>query len=149
MRSWQEDYKPRASRHVQVLLAAAMWTAVGGGLLSFGAYWITGGRLSLAGAGLLLAGVVAGVAKSRLVLDRTAAKILSRIASRGEGRCVGGFLSVRSWLLVLGMIILGRVLRGGVLPTPAVGVLYVAIGTGLLASSRVAWRAWFRKELGS
>jgi hypothetical protein len=126
-----------------------MWTAVGGGLLSFGAYWITGGRLSLAGAGLLLVGVVAGLVKSRLVLDRTAAKILSRIASRGEGRCVGGFLSVRSWLLVLGMILLGRVLRGGLLPTPAVGVLYVAIGTGLLASSRVAWRAWFRKELGS
>ena len=149
MRSWKEEYKPQASRRVQVLLAAAMWTAVGGGLLFFGAHWITGGRLTIAGVALLLGGVGAGLVKSRLVLDRTAAKILSRIASRGEGRCVGGFLSVRSWLLVLGMIILGRVLRGGVLPTPAVGVLYVAIGTGLLASSRIAWRIWFGKEQGS
>jgi phosphatidylserine/phosphatidylglycerophosphate/cardiolipin synthase-like enzyme len=88
-----------------------MWTAVGGGLLFFGARWATGDRLTLAGTGLLLAGVAAGVMKSRLVLDRTATKILSRIASRGEGRCVGGFLSVRSWLLVLGMILLGRVRR--------------------------------------
>lgn len=126
-----------------------MWTAVGGGLLFFGARWATGDRLTLAGTGLLLAGVAAGVMKSRLVLDRTATKILSRIASRGEGRCVGGFLSVRSWLLVLGMILLGRVLRGGFLPTPAVGVLYVAIGAGLLTSSRIAWRAWFSGDEGS
>ena len=148
MRSWKEEYKPRASRRVQVLLAAAMWTAVGGGLLFFGAHWITGGRLTLAGAGLILAGAGAGLAKSWLVLDRTAAKILSRITSRGEGRCVGGFLSIRSWLLVLGMIVLGRVLRGGLLPTAAVGVLYVAIGTGLLTSSRIGWGAWLSKEQG-
>jgi hypothetical protein len=131
-----------------VFLAAAMWTAVGGGLLFSGARWITGDRLTFDGTGLLLAGVAAGLVKSRLVLDRTAAKILSRIASRGEGRCLGGFLSLRSWLLVLGMILLGRVLRGGVLPTPAVGVLYVAIGTGLIASSRIAWRSWFGGEKG-
>jgi len=149
MRSWKEDYKPRASSRVQILLAAAMWSVVGGGLFYVGAYWITDGRPTPAGIALLLAGMGAGIVKSRLVLDRTAARILTRIASRGEGRCVGGFLSVRSWLLVLGMIILGRLLRGGLLPTAVAGVLYVAIGTGLLASSRIAWRVWFNKGQGS
>jgi len=146
MRSWKEAYKPRASSRVQVLLAAAMWSAVGGVLLSFGAHWITDGRLNPAGLGLLLAGIGIGLVKSKLILDRTAGRIVSRIGSRGEGRCVGGFLSVRSWLLVLAMIALGRVLRGGLLPAPAAGVLYAAIGTGLLYSSRLAWRAWLNEE---
>lgn len=142
MRAWQETYKPRASSRVQLLLAAVMWTAVGGALFFFGTRWITDGRPPLSGLPLLLLGIGTGLVKSSLVLDRTAAKIVHRIGTRGEGRCIGGFLSVRSWLLVLAMIALGRILRSGVLPLPAAGVLYAAIGTGLLFSSRLAWKAW-------
>ena len=36
----------------------------------------------------------------------------------------------------------GRLLRGGLLPLTVVGPLYVAIGTGLLFSSRIAWLRW-------
>ena len=67
---------------------------------------------------------------------------LVRIASRGDGRCIGGFLSARSWLLVALMSGAGRLLRGGLLPLPVAGTLYVAIGTGLLFSSRIAWLRW-------
>jgi hypothetical protein len=142
MNTWTESLKPRASSRIQILLAALMWTVVGGALLFFGARWITGAGPTLPGLGLVLAGIVIGVAKSKLVLDRTARKIVFRIGERGEGRCVGGFLSLRSWLLVLGMIALGRFLRQGLLSATAAGLLYTAVGTGLLFSSRLAWRTW-------
>lgn len=133
--------KPRASSRVQVLLAGLLWTVVGSGLLLSGARWIAGGGFTPGVLALLLLGLALGALKSRFVLDRAAERIAGRIALRGEGRCLGGFLSVRSWLLVLAMIVFGRLLRR-VLPLPVAGVLYTAIGTGLLLSSRLPWQRW-------
>jgi len=110
------------------------------------ALFLVGARWSLRAAGprdgalLVALGTAAGLLKGRFVLDRAATRIADRIAARGDGRCVGGFLSVRSWLLVALMSGAGRLLRGGLLPAAAVGTLYVAIGTGLVFSSRIAWR---------
>jgi len=142
MKSWYENLKPRASSRFQLLLAGAMWSVVGAGLLTFGTIWIRSGSSPPRALLLLLAGVGLGVLKSRLLLDKTARKITVRIAERGEGRCAGSFLSFRSWALVAVMILAGRFLRGGALPAAAIGILYAAVGTGLLFSSRVAWQAW-------
>jgi len=132
MKRWHENLKPRASSRFQLLLAGAMWSVVGAGLLAFGTILIRGASSTPSAQLLLLGGV----------LDRTARKITVRIAERGEGRCAGSFLSFRSWALVAVMILAGRFLRGGGLPAAAVGILYAAVGTGLLFSSRVAWKAW-------
>lgn len=53
-----------------------------------------------------------GVVKSGFVLDRAARGEIARIRARGDGRCVGGFLSLRTWGFVLLMMVGGRVLRG-------------------------------------
>jgi hypothetical protein len=37
-----------------------------------------------------------GVVKSRAVLDRAARGVIEQIRARGDGRCVGGFLSLRT-----------------------------------------------------
>ena len=142
MKAWHENLKPRASTRFQLLLAGVMWSTVGGGLLLSGAIWIRDGAPPLTGIALLLGGALLGALKARYILDGTARKIVIRIAERGEGRCVGGFLSLRSWGLVLGMVLAGRLLRKGLLPPAAAGTLYVAIGAGLLLSSRLAWQAW-------
>lgn len=139
MTRWQEVLKPKASSRVQVMLAGALWTVVGGSLFFFGSRWISPSGYSTGQAMLLLLGVALGVLKSRFVLDPAAEKIVERIARRGEGRCLGGFLSLRSWGLVLMMIAFGRLLRS-VLALPAAGVIYAAIGTALFLSSRVAWK---------
>jgi len=137
-----ERWKPRAAGRTQLLLAAALWSCVGAALLLAGARW----NLRAAGApgGFLLValGAATGLLKGWFVLDRAALRIADRIASRGDGRCIGGFLSARSWLLVALMSGAGRLLRGGLLPLPVAGTLYVAIGTGLLFSSRIAWLRW-------
>ncbi len=125
---------------MHLLLAALMWSAVGGGLLLFGAVTLlrSGGRA----AALLLGGaMLLGAAKARWVLDRSARRIAGRIVARGDGKCLGGFLSPGSWALVAVMVIGGRLLRSGPLPPAVVGVLYAAVGTALLGSARIVWRA--------
>jgi hypothetical protein len=137
-----ERWKPRASFRLQLLLAASLWSVVGTLLLFFGSRWIlgdhgTGGRVLL-----ILGAVSLGLMKGRFILDGTARRLTTRILERGDDRCLGGFLSWRSWLLVVVMSGSGRILRSVLLSPVIVGVLYAAIGAWLLFSSRIAWRRW-------
>ena len=137
MREVLEKLKPAASARTQLALAGCMWSVVGLALAGFGALWLIEGGTDwiwVMGAGAALA----GAAKSRFVLDRTARRMAERIRARGDGRCVGGFLSPWSWLLVAVMASGGRLLRS-VLPPAWAGALYLRVGTGLLLSSRLLW----------
>jgi len=131
--------KPSAPASVHLLLAASLWSVVGTVLAVFGGKWVwldwgwTGVAVS--------AGAVAiGIAKSHWVLDRAASRMAARIAERGDGQCIGGFLSWKTWLLVGLMSGGGRLLRYLVGANGFVGLLYVAVGVALLRSSRVLWR---------
>jgi hypothetical protein len=140
MTSWLETYKPVASSRMQLWLAAAMWSCVGAGLFSVGTYWLLKNGEAKGFVILVLAAGL-GLGKGLLVLDRTALRNIDRVKSRGEDRCFGGFLSPRVWILVIGMMLLGRILRTSGLPKPMLGLIYGAVGTALLFSSRLIWRA--------
>jgi len=140
MSGWLESHKPSASVRAHLLLAAVMWSVVGAALLTVGCRW-TWTDSPLRGAGLVVVGLLAGALKSRLVLDRAGRAIAERIEARGHGRCIGGFLSLRSWLLVLAMAGAGRLLRSLPAARTLVGVLYVIVGVALVLSSRLIWRA--------
>ena len=140
-----EVFKPAAPVRWHLFLAAMLWSVVGTLLLFFGARWVLGAGWPFAGL-FILAALAAGTAKARLVLDRTARRIVDRIRSRGDGRCLGGFLSVRTWLFVGVMAGGGRMLRGGVLPRGVVGLIYVAVGAALLLGARHPWRAWHNEQ---
>lgn len=117
-----------------------MWMAVGAALAGFGAWWSWQAASDIAP--WLAAGAVAiGTVKSRLVLDRAARRVVERISVRGDGRCLGGFLSLRTWGMVVLMMVVGCLLRGS-LARGIVGPLYIAVGTALCLSSRISWRAW-------
>ena len=139
MRAWLDAYKPTASRRTQLLLASCTWTIVGSMLLFFGARWLLSHSWDIA---LLPLTMLAGVLKSRFILDRAACRIAERIRNREEPSCLGGFLSWQSWATVAVMMIAGRLLRGSHLSRTLVGLLYSAIGTGLLLSSRRLWCFW-------
>lgn len=142
---WLESFKPAASRRTHLLLAAVLWTVVGGLLAYFGTCWLL--QASIAHVYLLLAAAGgAGVIKARFVLGKTAARTVERIRLRGEGRCLGGFVSFRTWALIALMVAAGRLLRGGWLAQPIVGFIYAAIGTGLVLSATRFWRAWYRQS---
>ncbi len=124
-----------------MVLAGLLWSVVGTLLALFGAVWVWSSRLPHAAVWAVVA-VAIGLIKSWLVLDRAAGRIAQRIYERGDGRCVGGFLSGGTWLLVGVMAGGGRALRAWVLPLGIAGLLYLGIGIALAASSRVIWRRW-------
>jgi hypothetical protein len=128
------------------LAAGLLWSAVGSGLLIAGTRWLLTAPWRIAAPVWVLA-VAAGFAKARFVLDRPARRIVSRIEERGDSRCLGGFLSWRSWILVALMMALGRLLRESPLPIPARGAIYAVIGVALLAASLRVWAGW-RKSAG-
>ena len=142
---WYERYKPAASCRVHLLAAACMWTTVGLALATFGSARMLR-QAGASGAGFLsiaivVLAVVAGIVKGRWLLSRTARRNVERIRRRGEGRCIGGFLSPRSWALVALMVLLGRTLRHHRTLAPIVGPIYLAVGVALLVGSAQIWRA--------
>ena len=146
MRERLEALKPVASARTQVLLAAAMWSAVGAVLLLVGADWVLWGAGPHFSPWLIAVAVLVGALKARFVLRRTAARLVERIRSRGDGRCVGGFLSLTSWMFVAAMMGMGYLLRHGLLPRTEVGLIYVAVGSALLLAATSIWRAWYRRQ---
>ena len=142
LRRWLEANKPTARPRTQVLMAQLLWTLVGLGLCAAGLTWI----LQWAGpVGLLYAApcVLLGLLKALLTLDEVARRTLGRIEARGDSRCALGFLSARSWLLVVAMMALGRLLRASPVPRSDLGFVYVAVGSGLLMASRTLWLRWW------
>jgi len=137
---WADRYKPATAVSTQLMLAWLMWATVGSALVGFGAWWLWESA-PVAAPWVAAGSLVAGAVKSRLVLDAAAKRVVDRICARGDGRCLGGFLSLRSWGLVIVMMAAGRLLRG-TLAHVIVGPMYLAVGTALCISSRISWRAW-------
>lgn len=140
LRSPLEAFKPAAPARVHLLLAAMLWSVVGALLAFFGGRWLLTSSAPYGGL-LLLPAVVIGLLKARFVLDRTAGRIVNRIQARGDGRCLGGFLSLPTWGFVVLMSASGYVLRHSPVPRLTVGFIYVAVGVALLVASRRIWRA--------
>jgi len=138
--NWADRHKPAAAMQTQLVLAWLLWATVGSALIGFGGWWMWSSA-PVAAPWIGAAAIAIGAAKSKLVLDRTARRVVVRIIERGDGRCLGGFLSLRTWGLVVVMMLAGRLLRG-TLARGIVGPLYVAVGTALCLSSRIPWRAW-------
>ncbi|HNQ22070.1 MAG TPA: hypothetical protein PKK06_03150 [Phycisphaerae bacterium] len=147
MPTWTERYKPAAPARVHLLLSATLWTGVGAVLAGVGALWLRGGNPRHGWWLVAVAGLL-GLLKARYALRRSARRIIDRIRARGDGRCLGGFLSPGTWAFVLGMVVLGRLLRTGWLPKTVVGFLYVAVGVALLAASGFVWKAWSQRDPG-
>jgi hypothetical protein len=126
-----------------MLLAAATWTVVGLVLIIVGTRWALRSETGLHPI-LFAAAIGVGLAKGAVILRPAANRVIMRIRALGDDRCIGGFYSWRTWVLVAFMIIVGALLRGSGIPMPLVGLLYLAIGVALLTASWLPWRAWYR-----
>jgi hypothetical protein len=129
--------KPGASVNAHLFTAALIWSIVGIFLLARGYLLVS----MAARAWFALPALALGTIKSLLLLDRVARKNIVRILHFEDGTCIGSVYSYKSWILVMAMIVLGRLLRASVLPGEYVGVLYLAVGWGLFFSSRLMWQA--------
>jgi len=131
-------YKPGVSIRTHLFLAALIWSVVGFFLLANGFVLVSlQNHLWYAVAGLTL-----GTAKTFFVLDRVARKNIKRIKEFEDKVCIGSVYSWKTWVLVAGMIVLGRFLRTTVLPGEVVGLIYTAVGWALMLASRLMWQTW-------
>jgi hypothetical protein len=136
-----ERFTPRAYPRTRLLTAAMVWSAVGLFLALKGVYLFREGSWGIVLA-VVVGGVVLGMLKSRLILDRVAGRIILHIGAKPSRACLGGLFSIRNWALIAVMIVFGRTL--GALPVDTVikTGLYVMVGSGLAFSSRLLWNAW-------
>ena len=133
-------YKPAASISTHLMLAALIWSVVGFFLIANGFFLASLAERSW----LVFLGLALGSAKGVFILDRVARKNIKRIHGFERKACVGSVYSYKTWLLVIMMIVLGRTLRMTLLPGEVVGVIYIAVGWGLMLSSRLMWMDWRR-----
>lgn len=119
-----------------------MWTLVGSGLLISGTIWLAAVEKSWIG----MPAIMLGCLKSFFILDKSARTIIERIKKLADGSCLGGVYSLKTWALVLFMIMLGYLLRRTPVPLEIIGFIYITVGWALLFSSRLGWRAWWSEK---
>lgn len=124
-----------------------MWGLVGSGLLIAGGSFLFGERsLSVLGStkpspglteaiGLVIA-LVLGFIKGNIVIKKLAKKYSLRIQQLPEMSPFYMTFSRKSWIMILGMIVLGRAIRALGAPHLVVGVIYVAVGFALIIGCR-------------
>jgi hypothetical protein len=61
----------------------------------------------------------------------------------GDDTCLGAVYSVKTWLLVLAMAVMGALLRNSAVPGILLCFIFFAVGWSLLFSARIVWEAWF------
>lgn len=135
------------SRDTHLKLAFLLWALVGTGLLITGGIFLfrgrtmseidpAGGAIGMAeGIGLVIA-LIIGFAKGNFVLPKIAKKNIARIEQLPEKSPIYMTFSVKSWLLILVMILIGRTIRFFGAPALVIGVIYVAVGFALALGSR-------------
>ena len=132
-------YEPAVGRPVLLLLAGGMWSVVGVVLVHLAWTWLADldreqvvWRIAGAGAASM---VIAWFGFLRIV-DRN----LGRLPTRGK-RCLFGFISWKSYLIIVVMVAMGIGLRHSAIPKPWLAMVYIAIGGALALSSLRYWRA--------
>ena len=130
----REKWKPGVPKHCLLLLAGLLWIGVGCMLNGLAWSWLkteATGKASMLGAlGFACALVIHHFGFLRIV-DKNLARILPM---QGK-RCVFSFMPWKSYILIVGMSLMGATLRHSPLPKPYLAVLYTAIGTALILSS--------------
>ncbi len=139
-------FKPKGDMRQQMFLAALMWSLVGVFLCVRGLINILVLEDNLKYLWVILA-LFIGLVKAKMVLEKTAGKIADRIFQRSSDSCLFGFLSLKSWVLIVLMMSMGKLLRLSPLSRSLVWSVYIAIGAALFASSRILWRRW--RQIGS
>lgn len=129
-----ENYMPRVNRRWLFLAAGLLWSIAGIILWRRAIEWL---RTEEPGTELLVlaAGLLGGVLIARFKFRRLVFKNIARLHALRERENLFAFQSVRSYVLIIGMMGLGIALRHSALPRPYLAILYTGIGTGLLLAS--------------
>jgi hypothetical protein len=134
--------EPAVSRRTLILSAAITWGLVGGFLSLRAVFWFKSPSPSVLGLAILALGL--GFLKGRFIFSRLARRNIQRIGELSphkERICLFAFQAIQSYVIIVGMMALGILLRHSSLPRVYLAVLYLAIGSALIYASFEYWRA--------
>jgi len=134
------------TRKTHLKIAFMTWALVGAGLFIFGLNALFGHPLSLLNSGQVKPGLAEGLGlalaltvgffKGNFVLKKIAFKYVSRIQRLSDLSPFYMTFSPKNWILVIGMMTLGRLVRTFG-PSPfVIGVIYVTVGFALVLGAR-------------
>ncbi len=136
------------TRRQHLWIAATIWTLVGAGLFTMGlVFWFHLPYLGFLdtqhlGVGALALGV--GLLKGKIVLDRTANRVIDRVATLQEPnpfKSIFQMFGAKTIGLILAMMGIGVGLRIAGVSFEIRGLIYIAVGAALMWSCRCYWLA--------
>ncbi len=132
------NLKPGVTRQTHLLMAAILWMVIGCSLFLRGVLWLENENSVL----FVIPALLLGSIKSLFILDKSAKKSIDRLQQMADGSCLGAVYSVKTWSLVVMMMLGGYLLRISSLSLSLIGSLYCTVGWALFYSSRLGWMAW-------
>ncbi len=134
MTSFVEKFNPRVSRGVLLLLAGLMWAVVGLALIFVAERWLWPESVPVRLIYTALA-IATGLAVQRFGFSKIVEKNLARLLPMKDKRCVFGFVPWKSYLIIIVMVGMGRLLRMSPLPKSCLAIVYVTMGLAMFLSS--------------
>ncbi|QIZ71843.1 hypothetical protein [Oxynema aestuarii] len=150
------DLKLGLTRAQHLWIAGAIWTLVGTGLLTMGlVFWFHFPYLGFLDRTHLLGGfaaVTVGSIKGKLILDRTANRVIDRVETLDEPnpfKSIFQMFGAKTIALIFAMMGIGIVLRLAGVSFEVRGLIYIAVGTALVWSCRRYWISSFQPPVAA
>lgn len=141
-----EKYKPAVTKNILLLLAGVVWECVGLMLLYLAFSWLYKAPdiniYPYALAGIFLALLVHHFGFIKIV-----DKNLNRILQMDRKKCFFSFITCKSYLVIVVMVIIGALLRHSMIPKYYLSILYIGIGLALILSSVRYIRIFYREAV--
>ncbi len=125
------NLKPAVDKKILVFLAGLMWCGVGVMLLKLAVSWLMQfqGRFVY-----YLTGFVIAMPVHHFGFLKIADRNLTRLMPISEKKCIFSFMTWRSYIIVVVMVLLGITMRHSRIPKNYLSVLYIGIGLALFLS---------------
>jgi hypothetical protein len=126
-------FNPAADKKYLILLAGFAWCGVGVMLIIFAVSWLNNYK----GRGVVIfciLGFLAAMPIHHFGFLKLADRNLKRLLSLTEKKCIFSFITWKSYLIIIIMVLLGITLRHSSIPKQYLSILYNGIGLGLFLS---------------
>jgi len=128
-------FKPAVNKSVLLFMAGFVWLCVGIMLLSLAYSWLSGEPQEVFFVFFCL-GIVAALFVHHFGFLRIADKNIRRILPMDGKRCLFSFITWKSYIIIVVMVMMGNLLRHtSMIPPRYLAILYTGIGLALVLSS--------------
>ena len=130
----RDIFKPAVTKSVLLFLAGFVWLCVGAMLLVLAYSWLSEAPRTVSFLFFGFGGVAAllihhfGFLK---IVDKNIERILPMV----EKKCLFSFITWKSYMIIIVMVMMGTLLRHSAIPKQYLAILYTGIGLALILSS--------------